>query len=404
MRESDFSEGMPGRLVPTTNAWTAFVPDPLPPKKLTFGIKTMKLLSQADRAVGQLVGVCEVLPNPHLLIGPFLRREAVLSSKIEGTITKVEQLVLFEAGRTAEGAQTADLHEVANYVMAMEYGLSRLRDFPLSLRFIRELHGKLLDGVRGDEKAPGEFRTIQNAISPVTSDGPRYVPPPAPEMLRCLHEFETFLTRTETLPILIELALLHYQFEAIHPFLDGNGRIGRLLISLLLCYRSVLSRPLLYLSGFFEQHKDEYIDQLLYVSQTGAWVEWIEFFLRAVVQQSEDAISRAKLLLNLRQVFRERMQVARRSALLMTLIDELFAVPALTIQATAKRLKITPRSAQQNIEKLQEAGIIQEMTGQKRNRVYCALEVVRVIDEAITTPAPPREFEATTVLTPNLQV
>ncbi len=379
MRKEDFIDSAPGRLVQTPEGQWAFVPDPLPPK-LELDAKTVLLLSEAHEALGQLAGVGQMLPNPHLLIGPFLRREAVLSSRIEGTITTAEELLVFEASPSEEPT-TPDVREVANYVKALERGLTRLKELPVCLRLIRETHAQLLEGVRGEARRPGEFRESQNFIGqrgqPV--EEARFVPPPVPEMNKALDAFERFLHTPTELPFLIQLALIHYQFETIHPFMDGNGRIGRLLIPLLLCERGNLPQPLLYLSGYFEQNRDAYSDRLLRVSQTGAWSEWVQFFLQGVNDQSKDAVRRSTRLLNLWQQYRDKMQAARSSALLLQLVDELFAFPAVTITYAQRQLGVTYRSAQLNVQKLVDAGILKEQTGRKRKRIFTAPEIVAII-------------------------
>ncbi len=379
MRKEDFIDSAPGRLVQTLEGQWAFVPEPLPPK-LELDAKTVLLLSEAHEALGQLAGVGQMLPNPHLLIGPFLRREAVLSSRIEGTITTAEELLVFEASPSEEPT-TPDVQEVANYVKALGRGLTRLKELPVCLRLIRETHAQLLEGVRGEARRPGEFRESQNFIGqrgqPVGEA--RFVPPPVPEMNKALDAFERFLHTPTELPFLIQLALIHYQFETIHPFMDGNGRIGRLLIPLLLCERGNLPQPLLYLSGYFEQNRDAYSDHLLRVSQTGAWSEWVQFFLQGVNDQSKDAVRRSTRLLNLWQQYRDKMQARRSSSLLLQLVDELFAFPAVTITYAQQQLGVTYRSAQLNVQKLVDAGILKEQTGRKRKRVFVASEIVSII-------------------------
>ena len=322
-----------------------------------------------------------MLPNAQLLIAPFLRREAVLSSRIEGTIASLDQLVLFEVKPT-RNPQNPDVGEVANYVSAMKYGLTRLEELPVSLPMIMELHEKLLTGVRGQDRRPGEFRQPQNAIGqqgrPI--EEARYIPPPVAQMTQALSEFEVFLHEPTELPFLIKLALVHYQFEAIHPFLDGNGRIGRLLLSLLLCEQGYLTQPLLYLSGFLEKHRDRYIDSLLRVSQSGDWAGWIDFFLEGVAEQSIDGVERSGLLLGLREQYREKAQTARASALPLLLIDALFQVPAMTISMARTVLGVTPVSAQRSVERLVDLGILEEITGRQRNRAYLAPEIIGLIN------------------------
>jgi Fic family protein len=388
MNPNDFNESAPGKVVKNADGQWAFVPNPLPPS-LHLTNETLALLSRADQKLGELAGVGKMLPNPHMLIGPFLRHEAVLSSRIEGTLATEEELLLFEVSPSTE-AKTPDVREVANYVRALEYGFKRMKELPVSLRLIRELHEKLLEGVRGADRRPGSFRTIQNYIAkPGQSiQDARFVPPPTTELGAALDQFEKFLNAKSGLPLLVDLALTHYQFETIHPFVDGNGRIGRLLLSLLLCERGPLVKPLLYLSAYFERNREQYADLLLGVSRSGAWQEWIQFFLRGVASQSEDAILRSQKLLELWQQYRARMQTARASALGLDLIDSLFSTPVLTIPMAAGRLKVTYASAQLNVEKLIKRGILREATGNRRNRVYIAPEILQIISSR-DTPSPP---------------
>lgn len=379
MQNLDFAGTFPGRLTKSIEGVLAFVPSPLPPQ-FNFETSTVELLSDASMTIGELRGIGQRLPNPHMLIGPFLRHEAVVSSRIEGTIATEQELLLFEASPREQPAKP-DVKEVANYVRALEYGLDRLKELPVSLRLIREIHAKLMEGVRGAERRPGEFRDTQNYIGQPGQSitEARYVPPPVPEMQKTLQEFESFLHTRSELPALVQLALIHYQFEAIHPFRDGNGRIGRLLISFLLCERGLLPKPLLYLSAYFERNRDAYVDGLLRVSQKGAWKEWIEFFLRGVAEQSRDAIARSQDLLGLWEEYRQALQTARASALLLQLVDSLFANPAITVPRAKELLKVTYPSAQQKIETLVSAGILREVTGRKRNRVYLAPKILSII-------------------------
>lgn len=297
------------------------------PSRFPLDYPLIARLSDAERALGELAGVGQMLPNPHLLINPFLRREAVLSSRIEGTVTDLQQLLLFEAEavEASDEAAVADAREVSNYVRALEYGLRRLRDMPVSLWLIRDLHAQLLEDVRGEDQRPGEFRDRQNYIGarrqPIQSA--RFVPPPAHEVQTAMADLEQYVLAQHEIPFLIKLALIHYQFETIHPFMDGNGRIGRLLITLLLCERAYLPAPLLYLSAYFERHRDEYVDGLLGVSQRGAWEEWVAFFLRGIAEQSRDAIRRSQRLLALQQSYHHKLHQARGTAPQFQLVDEL---------------------------------------------------------------------------------
>lgn len=380
MLAENFTASSPGHLVKTAQGYLAFVPAPLPPA-LKLSWELVSRLSAAERAISQLAGVGRILPNPHLLIGSFVRREAVLSSRIEGTRASLSDLFFFEAEGERNHAQS-DVQEVANYVKAMNYGLMRLSDFPVSLRLIREIHERLMSGVRGEHLTPGEFRRSQNWIGPpgCTLIDASFVPPPVEEMHWTLGEFEKYLHADSELPLLIRLALIHYQFEAIHPFLDGNGRIGRLLLTLLLCHHNVLPQPLLYLSAFFERNREEYYRLLLSVSQRGLWNEWVRYFLFGIEQQSLDAVKRAERLLDLHQQYRNKMQSARSSALLLRLIDELFAHPVTTVTVAAETLEVTPRSARQNIEKLIAAGILKEASGRQRYQIFIATEIVKVLE------------------------
>ena len=378
MNPTDFTGLAPGTLVTAPQGYLCFVPKPLPPT-LSLGMSTIQILAQAERALGKLAGAGEMLPNPHLLIGPFVRREAVLSSRIEGTIANEEDLVLFKVDPAVED-RTPDTREVRNYVIALEYGLRRLSELPVSLKLLRELHSRLLKGVRGAEKSPGEFRDRQNFIGTpgMSVKDARFVPPPVEEMHGALAAFEHFLRAPSERPFLIDLALLHYQFEAIHPFRDGNGRVGRLLIPLLLCERNILTKPLLYLSAYLERHRAQYMDLLLRVSQKGEWERWIEFFLNGVAEQAIDGVERATKLMILWQNYRKRLQTARMSILAQNLVDQLFQQPAMSVGLAQQVLKVSFASAQNNIMRLVRLGILQEMTGRKRDRIFIAPEILQL--------------------------
>ena len=340
---------------------------------------TVHTLAQAERALGKLAGAGEMLPNPHLLIGPFVRREAVLSSRIEGTIANEEDLALFQVDPEVE-TRRPDTREVRNYVMALEYGLKRIADLPVSLALLREVHSRLLKGVRGADKSPGEFRDRQNFIGApgMPLKDARFVPPPVKQMHEALAAFEKFLRAPSERPFLVDLALLHYQFEAIHPFRDGNGRVGRLLIPLLLCERNVLPKPLLYLSAYLERHRVRYMDLMLSVSQKGAWESWIEFFLQGIGEQAMDGVARASELMALWQDYRKRLQTARMSILAQNLVDELFKQPAMSVGLAQKVLGVSFASAQNNVMRLVNLGILKEVTGRKRDRIFIAPEILQL--------------------------
>ena len=378
MDPDDFTERSPGRLTPIGGGVSAFVPGPMP-TSMEFTPATIRLLDRASRSLGELSGLGAMLPNANLLIQPHLRREAILSSRIEEKFATVQQLATFEAVAAEE---TPDVREVGNYAAALEYGLSRTQELPLSLRLIRELHERLLSGVRGEDQRPGEFRRTQNYIGrpgqPI--ENARYVPPPPPMMLDALYVLERSIYDDSELPPLIKIALMHYQFEAIHPFNDGNGRVGRLLITLQLHHEGLLSQPLLYLSAFFSAHQRGYYDRLLAVSRNAEWTSWVDYFLEGVAEQSRDAGLRARRLLDLREDFRHRVRRLRSPRFPLQLIDEMFQAPLVTAGHVARLLNVTPRSAQQIIGKLTTAGILREVTGRRRNRRYAAPEIIEVLE------------------------
>lgn len=383
MQPSEFSKRRAGRVVKQPRGYWAFVPNPLPPElELTWELAGE--VSAADRGVSELAGIARTLPNPYLLIRPFMRREAVLSSRIEGTQASLSDLYFFEAARVAP-SPTSDVLEVQNYVRALEHGLQRLHKLPVSLRLIREIHTKLMHGVGGEHLTPGEFRRSQNWIGPpgCTLNEAKFVPPPPKELMDSLGALEKFWHAP--LPLVVRLALIHCQFEAIHPFLDGNGRIGRLLLTLLMCSEKALPQPMLYLSAYFERHRDDYYRHLLAVSQDGRWSEWISFFLRGVAEESRDTIQRSEKLLSLWQRYRQSLQTVRSSGLLLTLVDDLFHRPYLTFTQAAKTLDVTFRAAQLNVSKLVDAGILHELPGRTYGRMFVAHEILKTLEASGST-------------------
>jgi Fic family protein len=378
-----------GRLVKVPQGYWAFVPNPLPPT-IAFSPQLVNALSEADHALGALEGMGRTLPNPTLLVMPYARREAVLSSRIEGTQASLSDLFLFEAAKVK--SEHSDVKEVANYVRAMNYGLKRLHDLPLSLRLVREMHAKLMEGVRGQEQTPGEFRRSQNWVGPAGAPLAQaiYVPPPPSEMQAALGNWEKYLHEGESFPPLIQCALMHSQFESIHPFLDGNGRVGRLLITLFLCERGHLSQPLLYLSGFLEAHRSEYYDRLQKIREESDWIGWVNFFLRGVAEQARDALDCAERILTLKERYRDRLQIKRANGTVLALLDGLFLNPYVTVAGAAKHLNVTFATAQSAINKLEDLKIVREVTGSKRNRVYCAEELLAVIENRFDKPPPLR--------------
>ena len=383
------AEGPSGRSVRVGRgevAYEAFVPNPLP-APLTLTRRLITILSEADRALGELAGLGRMIPNPDLLISPFIRKEAVLSSKIEGTEATMTEVYSFEAELSTPPTRRRtrippDVIEVINHIDATRYGLVRVNELPISFRLIKELHERLMRGVRGEDKSPGEFRRTQNWIgSPgcLLKDA-TYVPPPVPEMERSLDRLETYLHAEDDLPPLIRLAMIHSQFEMIHPFIDGNGRIGRLLIVLLMVHWNLLPIPLLYLSAFFERNRETYYERLLGVSARGEWEEWITFFLQGIGEQARDATTRAKKLQDLQAEWRGQVTSPRSSTLTLRLVDGLFESPVVRVPRAQALLGVTYPSAKQNIDKLVQAGILEPYGDRTYSRAWIAPRILELID------------------------
>jgi Fic family protein len=369
-----------GRWIKTLDGYRAFQPHPLPPG-IIWTPRLVRVLSQADRLLGRLAGEGRRLPNPHVLIRPFVRREAVYSSRIEGTQATLGELLAAEAGAAVERSPE-DLREVGNYVVALEHGIERLKTLPLSLRLVRELHEKLMTGVRGEHATPGEFRRTQNWIGRpgCTLTDASYVPPPPEALLAHLGQWEEFL-HDDTIPPLVHAALMHYQFEAIHPFLDGNGRVGRLLITLCLCASGVLPEPLLYLSAFFEATRADYYGGLRNVTEQGDWTGWLEYFLNGVARQSEDAVSRAERINQRLADWRTQFSGGGSKAPLQ-LIELLGANPFLSPRETQRQLGISYNTVLRAIESLESGGVLTKMGDRKRNRVFCARAILDILEES----------------------
>lgn len=377
MDQSIFTSNATGKVIKTERGYLAFVPDSVPPA-LDFNNDLVSILSQADIALGKLSGAAKRLPNPHLLIRPYLRKEAVLSSKIEGTQASLSDLFEAEIGAVQK---TDDIKEINQYVRAMEYGLRRIKEFPLSLRFVRELHQILMEGVRGSHATPGEFRTSQNWIGKpgCTLEEATFVPPPVIEMQKALNEWEIYLHQNQKFPALIDSAIVHYQFEAIHPFLDGNGRIGRLLITLLLVHKEVLSLPLLYLSAFFEKHRSEYYERLMRVSTNGQWNDWLTFFLRGVREQATEALTNADKILALKDEYDELIKQHHLSTTVSRTLDLLFQNPYITISRATALLKTTFVTAKRSVLHLEKLGIIKEISGKEKGKIFLATKLLEVL-------------------------
>ncbi|EIL90018.1 hypothetical protein UU9_07376 [Rhodanobacter fulvus Jip2] len=374
---ADFLSTEAGRLVRTPQGPLAFVPAALPPSVI-FDHALVLALSRADAALSELSGLGRQLPNPHLLIAPYLRREAVLSSRIEGTQASITDLLADEAGQSPQ-APADDVLEVRNYVTALEYGVQRLDSLPLSLRLVRELHEKLLHGVRGETATPGRFRRSQNWIGPPGSTlaSAFYVPPPVEEMKQALSDWERFMHRRDELPDLIQCALVHEHFEAIHPFLDGNGRVGRLLITLFLIERERLTQPLLYLSEYIERERRGYYESLQRIRTHGDWSGWLHYFLAGVQWSARRAARQARELMDLRESMRRNVAESPKA---LALVDELFANPHINAARVKGLLGVSDPTARAALAELERAGLIAETSGRQWGRQYLARGVLKAIE------------------------
>jgi len=359
-----------GRYVSQPTGYRAYCPAPLPPvPPVAIEGELLRLLSDADRALARLDAVSTFLPNPDLFVAMYVRQEAVLSSQIEGTQSTLEDVLAYEANATHNKAPK-DVEEVVNYVRAMNHGLKRLPELPLSLRLLREIHKELMHNVRGAERTPGEFRNSQNWIGPPGSTlaNAAFVPPPAHELMQFLGDFEKFIHahKVDT-PLLIQCGLAHAQFETIHPFLDGNGRVGRLLIALMLCEANALARPLLYLSHYLKANRAEYYDRLTAIRERGDWEGWLRFFLRGVAQVSAQASETARRIIALREAQRATFAT---NANALKLIDALFERPMVNVKQTSEILGVSYVTANSLVAKLEKAGLLKEVTSWGRNRAF----------------------------------
>lgn len=382
MNPKEFTSVSAGKAIRTPKGYWAFLPAPLPPE-INWSPNMVSLMGEAERTLGELAWIGQNFPEPHVMVRAFVRQEAVMSSRIEGTRASLDDVYQYEADQLSFLEPNSDVREVHNYVTALDYGIMRLNSLPVSLRLIRELHQRLMEGVRGDIWTPGEFRQSQNWIGAAgsTLETASYVPPPVDEMVEALGNLERFIHAPTDLPPLARVGLIHYQFEAIHPFLDGNGRVGRLLISLLLSQWKLLPQPLLYLSGYFEKNRSEYYNLLLAVSQRGKWEEWLSFFLTGVRDQSRVTTRCVQGLQTLREKYYQLHTGKRDGARLNKLVDYLLGSPIVTIKQVQADLGLTDyKIAQRYIAKLEEEGLLCEMTGKSRNRLFRADEILKVIE------------------------
>jgi cell filamentation protein, protein adenylyltransferase len=361
----------------------AFIPPPLPPVPAIDLGPLLGLLDRANQALGRLDGVASILPYPPLFLYMYVRKEAVLSSQIEGTQSSLSDLLLYEA-EEAPGVPLEDVREVSNYVAAMDHGLARLKEgFPLSLRVLREIHGILLARGRGETQDPGEFRRSQNWIGGTRPGNAVFVPPPAHEVMRCMGDLERFLhAETPGIPLLVKAGLAHVQFETIHPFLDGNGRLGRLLITLFLCERGVLCEPLLYLSLYFKANRSPYYEHLQAVRETGDWERWLDFFLTGVLETSTQATDAARRILEMFDADRRAIEALGRPASSALRVHQLLQTkPLITIPMAAQALGLSRPTIASSLVHLQQAGVVRETTGRQRGRAFVYDRYLTLLEE-----------------------
>lgn len=362
-------------------ACQAFIPPPLPPLQLS--ATHYELLERANRALGRLDGLSALLPDTSLFLYFYVRKEALLSSQIEGTQSSLSDLLLFENKETP-GVPIEDVQEVSNYVAAMQHGLKRIQGgFPLSSRLLREIHEILLSKGRGASKSPGEYRKSQVWLGGSRPSNALFVPPPHDQITQLMSDLEKFLhDKPERMPLLIKAALAHVQFETIHPFLDGNGRLGRLLITLLFCTEGALSEPILYLSLYFKSHRQEYYDLLQRVRTEGAWEQWLEFFFTGVLETSEEATKSAKSILKLFDQDRQKIETLGRPAGSALRVHQLMQrKPILSVARAAKLLSVTEPTVRASLEHLEKLRIVKEMTGRQRNRLFVYGKYLSILGE-----------------------
>lgn len=383
MDAAHFQGEYPGS-INTDQGYPTYNPDPLPPE-IEFTPELIKKLAEARGATGKLAGIGQIVHESRmLLLGPFIRREAVFSSRIEGTYATVSAVYAHEAGEedAIQGTTQHETAEVLNYVKATQYALNNINSIDISEEFLKDLHDILMTDVRGGEKRPGEFRNDQRAIGSRDPREARFVPPAPHRVPYEMNNLMDFINNNTTHDPLVAISLIHYQFETIHPFADGNGRMGRLLITLLMNKYGLLPDPFLYLSSYFNKHRDEYVDQLFQVNSKGEWENWISFFLDGVIDQSKEIFIRSKELLELRNEYRQNYQ-NRRSGALLSIVYELFKNPVITINQAESKANVGYYAARNAIYELEEDGVLTEVTGKDRYKVYHAAEIIGVIEKPI---------------------
>ena len=371
-----------GRFVLQPQGYKAFIPEPLPHRSpIKFDDELLNLLSEADRALARLDGIVTVLPNPDLFIAMYVKKEAILSSQIEGTQASLEGVLEFEANLVPK-ENIYDIKEVINYVKALDYGIERLKTLPMSLRLIKEVHKILMENTRGATKNPGEFRTIQNWIGPAGASLSEaiFVPPPPNMVINLMGDLENFIHQKDNIPPLIKISLIHYQFETIHPFLDGNGRIGRLLITFYLYWKNLLSNPLLYLSFYLKKNREVYYDLLMKIRKEGLWREWIKFFLKGVYETSQESANTAGEIIKLKdKIIYKLYENSASSIYAVKLLEILFDKPLVEVNDVVSKLKVHKDTANELIKSFVKIGILHEITGKQRYRKYIFKDYVDII-------------------------
>ena len=371
-----------GKYITQPGGYKAFIPEPLPPQPaIQYDEELRSLLSKADRGLARLDGVTTVLPNPDIFIAMYVKKEALLSSQIEGTQASLEGVLEFEANLIPK-EDIQEIKEVVNYVKALNYGIARLKEFPMSLRLIKEIHKILIEGTRGSHRDPGEFRKSQNWIGPAGAslNEAIFIPPPPDMVMPAMGEIEKFIYKKDEIPPLIKIALIHAQFETIHPFLDGNGRVGRLIITFYLLWKGILLKPLLYLSFYLKKHRTEYYNLLMRVRTEGLWEDWIKFFLKGISQTSYEAVESAREIIKLKdRLITKIYESSIASIHAMQLIDFLFQNPLIDVNGTATKLGIHKDTANELIKKYEKLNILQEITGKKRYKKYIFKDYIEII-------------------------
>ncbi|MDD4125430.1 MAG: Fic family protein [Eubacteriales bacterium] len=375
-----------GTFVNTLNGYSAFIPKPLPPEpSIKIDKEMYELLSSADRKLGRLDGITEILPNPDLFVAMYVKKEALLSSQIEGTQASLIDVINAESNESGIIDNT-DISEIVNYISAMKYGLARLKTLPLSLRLIKEIHGILLKDVRGSERSPGEFRNSQNWIGPAgcTLKNASFIPPTVSEMNIAMADLENFIHDNKScLPPLIKIALIHAQFETIHPFLDGNGRMGRLLIAFWLCEQEILHQPLLYLSYYFKQNRTEYYDRLTAIRKQGTWEQWVRFFLQGIIEISDESVKSAKNIIAIKTQCHDKiLSIDGGNSSNLKLLDYLFYQPVVTRKSICKYLDISYPTSGVILKNFVDMNILKDISpGKQRNKKYTFYDYLQIMEK-----------------------